>query len=876
MTILEECLQVVRQIGDELQRNAESCDLVQILTILRQVLQLAEVCRAMEASTAADGESMHSPASGTPTSSHSPVRVAMAEEDMDPDGSPVRSQSPLDATQEQVTSVPVRALRTRLRPPPSAPTTRARRPRTAPRSAGGSQRTYAVEQHFIHHQDNPWGICSLEGVPKKNADALIRHGASESTEKTLQLISHVLQTQQLAATRDDLMDEISRVTDTNAVHCPADTSRPTGTGEEALDEWECTIPVQHIQGLLLLSKTVEVLTDYQIGRYLSHLANDGGHAAANRIIAHLCSFAGSAEVRQYQQILSECGCPDCLRDGSWLDASSQTERGRPCQTSEAKTKCLHDSYKNFEPTYLRQCLLLAEAIPPNHPLLFAQHVPSAARVRQLAPILRKEVGKIEQINGKLPTSPACLAQCAVFAVEKLDAIKAVDYVDGDGGYLAANLIPGLSAYLDERQLAASTLEQFEDRGLTFVAFREFAHDAIELSHVYRRTDQNRTRHLGVESLRLARKLVATSERVYVCTRGQLDAYSKRLIVEVLAIRNDGTLTSNAQEQLLAGLSVPLRGAPEAFHACAAKSKENCRGVYDIFPPDVANSPEMTPENLRRHLQGATHQLVLTEGDATCKVFTPSERRNDSHMVLRDSILQRAGDGVFARSCPPRRQTGMPATPVVIRMHDQVCLYSKRPFSGSVAQLPTTDYLLEKQSSYGSQTIMFDASTYDGSNIARFANDKGLLPGLQKMVQLSDRTNYPLGCDWASVERTAAYENNCVFKVKGGSTLILQASRDIVLGSQSQELFVSYGIVGYWLPYIAAKITEWGTGNDMVQALMWCTMSDQSNWDPTQRTQWLEEMKRVYPDVEIHRSIACPWPELIAPLAARTRSHRRTI
>ena len=40
------------------------------------------------------------------------------------------------------------------------------------------------------------------------------------------------------------------------------------------DSWECTTPVKHIQNLLLLSKSVEVLADYQIGRWLAYLAND--------------------------------------------------------------------------------------------------------------------------------------------------------------------------------------------------------------------------------------------------------------------------------------------------------------------------------------------------------------------------------------------------------------------------------------------------------------------------------------------------------------------------------------------------------------------------------------------------------------------------
>ena len=61
-----------------------------------------------------------------------------------------------------------------------------------------------------------------------------------------------------------------RVSETQAAYCPTDTAGL----EMALDSWECTTPVKHIQNLLLLSKSVEVLTDYQIGRQLAYLAND--------------------------------------------------------------------------------------------------------------------------------------------------------------------------------------------------------------------------------------------------------------------------------------------------------------------------------------------------------------------------------------------------------------------------------------------------------------------------------------------------------------------------------------------------------------------------------------------------------------------------
>ena len=45
--------------------------------------------------------------------------------------------------------------------------------------------------------------------------------------------------------------------------------------------------MQHIQGLLLLSKSIEVLVDYQISRYLNYLVD-----------AHLCTKATSTWVHQ--------------------------------------------------------------------------------------------------------------------------------------------------------------------------------------------------------------------------------------------------------------------------------------------------------------------------------------------------------------------------------------------------------------------------------------------------------------------------------------------------------------------------------------------------------------------------------------------------
>lgn len=133
-------------------------------------------------------------------------------------------------------------------------------------------------------------------------------------------------------------------------------------------------------------------------------------------------------------------------------------------------------------------------------------------------------------------------------------------------------------------------------------------------------DRRQTKHLGVESLQLVRRLVAQCNSLFVCTRGQLDAFGWRLIVEIVTV-TDGTLTSNAQEQLLGGLSMPLRDAPTAYLECASASKAeaNRAGIFAIFPVCMAKSPKMRPSNLHQYFrEGQRDESIVAEGEAICK------------------------------------------------------------------------------------------------------------------------------------------------------------------------------------------------------------------------------------------------------------------
>ena len=71
----------------------------------------------------------------------------------------------------------------------------------------------------------------------------------------------------------------------------------------------------------------------------------------------------------------------------------------------------------------------------------------------------------------------------MFKLEPNSAIIAVDYVDGDGGFLVADHIPGFQQYVDD--LGVPTLDRPNDEGYHLVAFRGLYHNAIELTHAYR-------------------------------------------------------------------------------------------------------------------------------------------------------------------------------------------------------------------------------------------------------------------------------------------------------------------------------------------------------------------------------------------------------
>ena len=73
---------------------------------------------------------------------------------------------------------------------------------------------------------------------------------------------------------------------------------------------------------------------------------------------------------------------------------------------------------------------------------------------------------------------------------------------------------------------------------------------------------------------------------------------EKLICSILTTDSLGMSTSIGQCLLGAGLSYPLPGAPSTYTTVFAQVEASCLGVFKVFPPALAHSPEVTPSQLR--------------------------------------------------------------------------------------------------------------------------------------------------------------------------------------------------------------------------------------------------------------------------------------
>ena len=253
----------------------------------------------------------------------------------------------------------------------------------------------------------------------------------------------------------------------------------------------------------------------------------------------------------------------------------------PCRASQVVAKFSRDSLANLTPTFFRQCIQMHAALPPTH-VLFTASVETVTitptHARLLAVGLHQAVCSLQRLGAPLPRPISQLGLWHHFKVATRK-VEAIDFVDGVGGYLVADHIPGLWDFVRARAPAITWQEGMRGH---LVPFRCHGHDALELEHLYHCPDG--AHHLGYRALCAARRIVARAVTVSVHTAGEVDIHGRRLVCTIVITTSQGMSTSLGECLLRAGLSYPLPGAPVTYTTAFSKAQASRSGVFSIFPP----------------------------------------------------------------------------------------------------------------------------------------------------------------------------------------------------------------------------------------------------------------------------------------------------
>lgn len=144
------------------------------------------------------------------------------------------------------------------------------------------------------------------------------------------------------------------------------------------------------------------------------------------------------------------------------------------------------------------------------------------------------------------------------------------------------------------------------------------------------------------------------------------------------------------------------------------------------------------------------------------------------------------------------------------------------------------------------TRWFDAEIYDGTNIGRFANQKGVIDTLSLALRQADTTTF-LHMDWKVVNEYASSLANAKFQVSRNELHVV-ANEDIPPSARPTEIFVCYGPTeDYWIPLIASRPSEYPAPLRRVVRLL--LTSEHSNWTDEQKERWsgltLEQIRQEF-------------------------------
>ena len=450
-----------------------------------------------------------------------------------------------------------------------------------------------------------------------------------------------------------------------------------------------------VQSLMRLQRYVANCVHYKIGKLISELS-ESQNTPRNSIVCSICNEAGKAKEQKYTSLLARCsqaGCNQCT-SARVFDSLGRlgTMPVTPCVHTQACCRLLEMDYQNFTPTFFRQCAEVA-SLPNYSPLVRSCEAQCCVRTA-LTPLAGKSFrhNLPSLISGCIPVFSLCASKSAV---------EAVQYSDGDGGYIVLEHFELLEKYIHSLH---SQLEIvfLQEHGYHMVPFREQYHDALELGHEYEIVTEEqqlpKKHKWGYEALILARQNIAYSVRLWVVP-ASVDASGQRLLVELFTLEDGELMPRSTGVRLIeAGLSHLTENSPVPYKEAWRKALQQKIGIHEYH---LGSKPELHPIQLKKTLNAGrsanrsisssiTVDIISQDNIIKCSVRNnPSAPYlNEANIWILKSTITNAGLGLFLKPTLPSRRS------ICIPPRKVICLYSTELTTTPNSQIATTDYFIQ--------------------------------------------------------------------------------------------------------------------------------------------------------------------------------------
>ena len=570
-----------------------------------------------------------------------------------------------------------------------------------------------------------------------------------------------------------------------------------------------------VQCLVKFQRHVANVAQHTIGRLIDDLHTQT-HISKNTIVCELCNFSEREKEREYTFLLQKCaqtGCGQCVA-AMQSDRDGRSTLVTPCTPLQACCRLLELEYQNFTPSFLRQCLDMA-CLSLFSPIVVSAEPPSSVRTA-LAPRAHKE-------SKSLPSILAGLAP--VFPLQPgRTAIEAIQYCDGDGGYIVVEHFLHLQKYLDTLPAAPRFIHLKEHR-CRMIPFRELYHDAVELGHEYDVTVNGQPQTCmkwGYEALVCARKGLANAQLLWIVPTTS-DRSGDRLLLEIYTLESgEQTPRSTGIRLIEAGLSYLVRDSPQHYKEAWKSAIEGCQGIHKY---GLASVDELHPAHLKQSLTSEKSRVTSVDvslrfqGTLTmCKVSNnrTADYLNEANIWIMRSLIPGAGIGLFLKPTLPGKK------PIFIPEKKAICLYSDTPCA-TISSV-SSDYVMEVEQK--GTCVLYNPITYNGKNIGRFINQGGLMEGIKEMCISCDKKKGGRGLCQRDIHRAMEKVCNTQYSILQDKKLYVVASRDLRSCLSPTELLANYSYT-YWTRYVENNWQKMGHQHPVVNGILWCYFSENS-------------------------------------------------